>query len=97
MKSILKRIRYIKIISNLITVYLSAMSFAGMLYTFSFIDGYKFPVEMLSYKYFFSVTSTCFWMIVPFWIIWIIYKSIYSGNFIYLEPDLQKEVKSSVE
>ncbi len=53
MKSILKRIRYIKIISNLITIYLSAMSFVGILYAFQVIDGYKFPVEMLNYKYFF--------------------------------------------
>lgn len=97
MKSILKRIRYIKIILNLITIYLSAMSFVAMLYAFSVIDGYKFPVEVLSYKYFFSVTSTCFWMTVPFWIIWIICKSIYSGNFIYLKPDLEKEVMYSVE
>ncbi len=34
------------------------------------------------------MTSTCFWMTVPFWIIWIICKSIYSGNFIYLKPEI---------
>lgn len=88
MKSILKRIRYIKIILNLITIYLSAMSFTGISYAFLVIEGYKFPVEMLSYKYFFSMTSTYSWIIVPLWIIWIICDSIYSGNCIYLKPEI---------
>lgn len=86
MRSIIKRIKWISAISDLLVMYVFSMGISGLCYYSSLKRGYEFSVEELTDEYFFNLTGKVFCIYFIFVVLWIIVRWLFWGESSYLKP-----------
>lgn len=88
LKTVLKRIRYKKIIIDLINLYLATIGLVGVGYAHQVINNIDFPAELLTYEGFLKFTNHmyCYMLVIKFSIF--LFGLLVLNKNVYLNPKI---------